>query len=246
MGRPRLHAQIPRSPLWAVLSAVFLGWCKAQATPPSSTGDSSSSTQPSAGGPIDDPNEDGWDDDAATVFVPPTDSGPELEQACPDGDLGARTPASISGTNQGQSSNFEPTCADTGSLGSDTEFSFVAPADATYLFTTEGSDFDTVLGIFDGDCDNVATQLACNDDAKPGSVRQAELMLALLSGQHVTAAVDGYNGTIGQVELAVRTAHCGAATDLGRALRHQHPRFERRHGAHPLRRHLSRPRTRVR
>jgi hypothetical protein len=48
-----------------------------------------------------------------------------------------------------------------------TWFRFAAPADGTVTITTEGSDYDTVLAVFTGDC-GAASVIACDDDGGNG------------------------------------------------------------------------------
>lgn len=78
---------------------------------------------------------------------------------------------------------------------------WTAPADGSLLLSTEGSSFDTLLGLYTGSLVNNLTTVASNDDAFVGSgfskIQQA------VRGQNVyQIAVDGYNGATGVVKIA--------------------------------------------
>lgn len=78
---------------------------------------------------------------------------------------------------------------------------WTAPGDGSFLLSTEGSSFDTLLGLYTGGLVNNLTTVASNDDAFAGSgfskIQQA------VRGQNVyQIAVDGYNGATGVVKIA--------------------------------------------
>jgi len=100
----------------------------------------------------------------------------------------------VTGSTVGQSDDFTPSCAAPGSP--DRSFLFTAPESATYVADTVGSEFDTVLHVYDPTfCD----ELACDDDG--GGYLQSRLMGFLDEGQQVLIVVDGFGGAAGMFEL---------------------------------------------
>lgn len=65
---------------------------------------------------------------------------------------------------------------------------------------TEGSDFDTLLGLYEGTRVDRLTTLASNDDAYAG-VRFSKVSQAVKAGTEYRIAVDGYGGAFGDVIL---------------------------------------------
>lgn len=61
-------------------------------------------------------------------------------------------------------------------------YSFTAPADAVIVFDTFGSDYDTVVSAYVGDCDALS-RLACNDDYVGAA--QSRVALRVTAGQTV-------------------------------------------------------------
>ncbi len=76
-----------------------------------------------------------------------------------------------------------------------------APANGSLLLTTEGSSFDTLLGLYTGDLVNTLTPVAANDDAFESS-GFSKLQHAVRAGTVYAIAVDGYAGANGAVQLA--------------------------------------------
>ncbi|HUL51342.1 MAG TPA: protease pro-enzyme activation domain-containing protein, partial [Candidatus Nitrosotalea sp.] len=76
-----------------------------------------------------------------------------------------------------------------------------APADGVLFLSTTNSDFDTIMGLFIGDRVNALTTIASNDDAYDG-VSFSKIMQAVRSNQVYRIAVDGYNGSSGNVALS--------------------------------------------
>ena len=79
-------------------------------------------------------------------------------------------------------------------------WSFVAPADGILSLTTTNSTFDTLLGVYTGVSVDQLTTVASNDDASAGSGFSA-LTAAVVSGQTVYIAVDGFSGASGTISL---------------------------------------------
>ena len=63
-------------------------------------------------------------------------------------------------------------------------------ATGTFTFDTDGSDYDTVLHLRDGNCSG--PELACSDDDLPGYL--SSLTVELTQGQEITVVVSGFNG----------------------------------------------------
>ncbi len=79
-------------------------------------------------------------------------------------------------------------------------WSFTAPATGILSLTTTNSTFDTLLGVYTGSSVDQLTTVASNDDASTGSGFSA-LTAAVVSGQTVYIAVDGFAGTSGTLSL---------------------------------------------
>jgi hypothetical protein len=92
------------------------------------------------------------------------------------------------------------TCGGTSSGERATQF--LVMSTATFVFTTSGSNFDTVLYAKDT-CTGV--ELACNDDEDP-TTKTSRLSLALTAGQRVIIVVDGENNDCGQYVLRAGTS----------------------------------------
>jgi hypothetical protein len=78
---------------------------------------------------------------------------------------------------------------------------FRAPQDGVLLLSTEGTDFDTLLGLYTGDRVGDLTTEASNDDAFEGS-SFSKLRQSVRSNILYHVAVDGFNAATGQVQLA--------------------------------------------
>ncbi len=78
---------------------------------------------------------------------------------------------------------------------------WTAPTDGTLLLSTEGSTLDTLLGLYTGNRVDSLTTVAENDDAFDG-VKWSKIRQAVRSNVVYHVAVDGFNGTTGQVQLA--------------------------------------------
>lgn len=110
-----------------------------------------------------------------------------VEADCPEDDLGSATGEGIAvGTLDLQGNEFRPSCAEVAN-GEDLAFAWTAPASGSWLFDTLGSEFDTVIAVFDG-CEG--SELACNDDTS--EVVQSALRIELSAGQRVVVVVDEY------------------------------------------------------
>lgn len=107
--------------------------------------------------------------------------------------LPAWTPTSTCGLNNG----VTPSCAT--SSASDISFDWTAPSSGTFSFTTQGSNFDTVLVI--APYSNPGSPLACAN-AVSGTGGES-VSLSLSSGQKLIVTVDGYASLCGTYKLNI-------------------------------------------
>ena len=78
-------------------------------------------------------------------------------------------------------------------------YRWTAPDNGTLTLTTQGSTFDTLLGIYTGTTIAGLTRLADNDDA-PGGL-WSTVSITVTSGTSYAIAIDGYGGTRGTTTL---------------------------------------------
>ncbi|HEX6764436.1 MAG TPA: hypothetical protein VF103_03140, partial [Polyangiaceae bacterium] len=124
-----------------------------------------------------------------------------LEDGCPMADLGsALGSAVVSGVTAGQSASFG-SCG--GELSADAGFAWTAPRAGRYVFSTEGSAFDTVLSIRRDGCSG--SEITCNDDALDLT---SSVVVDLDDGEPVTAFVDGFDGAVGAFSLGIHAMTC--------------------------------------
>lgn len=85
-------------------------------------------------------------------------------------------------------------------------WSWVAPASAPVRFTTIGSSFDTVLGVYQGSSVDNLTRIASDDDSGGDGV--SAVTFVAVQGVEYQIAVDGFNdGTGAESGLVVLTVH---------------------------------------
>jgi hypothetical protein len=110
---------------------------------------------------------------------------------CAEGDLGTATGEGLDTADNAGAGDFTPTsaaCGSSVSAGEDVQFAWEAPYEGCFAFTTEGSDFDTVLRLYDT-C--IGEELDCGDDTASGAWSSvADVALGL--GESVILSVDGY------------------------------------------------------
>src|ERR1035437_946487 len=85
--------------------------------------------------------------------------------------------------------------------GASVWFNWVAPANGTVTFNTEGSSFDTLLGVYIGTSVSTLSLVASNDDVLYPDTTSAVTFVAV-SGTEYRIAVDGYSGVSGSYTLA--------------------------------------------
>jgi hypothetical protein len=79
-------------------------------------------------------------------------------------------------------------------------WTWTAPATGWVAFDTDGSDFDTLLGVYTGSAVNALTYVAWNDDAA-GIYPRSYVVFAAVLGVSYRIVVDGYYGAHGNVRL---------------------------------------------
>ena len=99
--------------------------------------------------------------------------------------------------------------------GPERVFLYTPTTSGMHRISTEGSDFDTVLKVIQGNgCGG--TELDCNDDAGSGN-RWSQVAVNLTSGQPITIVVDSFSSMGGAFTLTVaRGGIPDAGTDAGR------------------------------
>ena len=111
----------------------------------------------------------------------------DLEQAVGD--------AVAEGENREAPTRLQLPCAE--GAGRDVVYRWRTPEAGEYVFDTQGSDFDTMLGVLDASCNAV---LACNDDHFG---LQSQLAVELEADQEVRIVVAGFRGRNGSYRLNI-------------------------------------------
>ncbi len=140
-------------------------------------------------------------------------SGPDAAPdplACAQQDF---TPAigTASGSNESTPNERDLSCGSENA--NDLLLAWRAPVTDYYVFSSEGSDFDTVLGLFEG-CDG--EEFACNNNVDGAST--SELVLKIEQDTDVLVAVDGFASDTGSVALEVERVSCPDSDLAGQTL----------------------------
>jgi hypothetical protein len=93
----------------------------------------------------------------------------------------------VNGTTIGASDDVDSSCVDDD--GDDIVVSWIAPVSGCIRFSTQGSDFDSLLYI--QTCDGAPNELACDDDL--AGLSNAEIDLSVTEGTQYYIVVDGYD-----------------------------------------------------
>jgi hypothetical protein len=146
--------------------------------------------------------------DPTTTSPTETESESETETtggplACVNEDLGSAVGSSVlSGSTTGDDTDLANSCLEGGKKkggpAPDYIVSWTAPAAGDYTFSLVGSEYDTAIAIFDGDCNG--PELACNDDCED---LQSVLGLTVEADQVVLIAISGYGGRAGNFDLGI-------------------------------------------
>jgi hypothetical protein len=110
-----------------------------------------------------------------------------------------------------QGSNIEATkeagepnhAGDTG--GKSVWWTWTPTVGGIYTITTDGSSFDTTLGVYRGT--SVSSLILVADDDDSGEARQSRVLINASAGSTYQIAVDGYEGASGSVTLSVRSGN---------------------------------------
>ncbi len=140
--------------------------------------------------------------DEEAVTPPPPECGTLDPIPCAL-DIGATLPFSRDGSTAGEEDSFGGArCGLGGDTIEDFAFRWTAPADDTYLLTTEGSHIDTFLSVRRDGC--FGREIACNDDASPDE-RHSAIELDLSACETVVIVVDGPSvDAVGDFRLTIR------------------------------------------
>jgi hypothetical protein len=120
-----------------------------------------------------------------------------VEQLTYMGDLGVGLGSPVAtGSTIGLSNDWLPPCGY--SNAPDASYTWTAPSTGTYVFSTSGSSFDTILHLR---LYNTTTSLGCNDDSN--GTYQSTVSVNLSAGQTVLAIIDGYGSGQGTYRLNI-------------------------------------------
>jgi len=125
---------------------------------------------------------------------------------------------SVNGTNVSATKETgEPDHASNGGTRS-VWYQWVAPATSSVTFTTAGSSYDTVLGVYTGTAVNSLTTIDTNDDVVSGNTSSSVTFNAT-GGVVYKIAVAGFNnqnggGDVGQFKLNWNVTTCGPTIEL--------------------------------
>ena len=119
---------------------------------------------------------------------------------CADADLGSAVGEGVAtGSNEDAATEYVLDCARLPG-GADVSWTWTTPSAGEWVFDTFGSSFDTMLGVFDGECASPADRLVCNDDSDG---LQSRATVVLDAGQVVSIVVAGFDGRTGDYVLNV-------------------------------------------
>lgn len=123
-----------------------------------------------------------------------------IEQLSYLGDLGVAlgSPVATSSTN-GRSNDYQPSCI-ANSSAPDASYTWTAPSTGSYVFSTTGSSFDTILEVR---AYNTGSSLGCNDDSN--GTLQSTVGVSLSAGETVIVVVDGYSTSNGAYQLNINS-----------------------------------------
>ncbi len=132
----------------------------------------------------------------APGFVPANDSFANAATLTVSGDSGQVIGASIAATVEtGESDHADETPSHS------VWWKWNPVGDIPVTVTTFGSNFDTVVGVYTGTAVDNLTEVASNDDEESGVIRTSKLTFAPTIGTTYYIAVDGWDGSYGQVTL---------------------------------------------
>ena len=127
--------------------------------------------------------------------------GPLVNDAFASATILSGTSVQTIGANNGATSQSgEPSHAGSAATHS-VWWRWTAPAAGPVVIHTEGSTFDTVLGVYTGNSVNALSLVASNDDGSSGN--SSRVTFTAVSGRTYQIAVDGYGGAEGDIRLTL-------------------------------------------
>lgn len=134
--------------------------------------------------------------------------GAACPEVCADDDLGQRVGTRVAiGSNAEGEARYGLRCARL-PAAREVSWRWRAPWAGTFTFSTRGSDFDTVLALYEGPCAVAALPLACNDDTG-GLTSQVRATVA--AGAELSVVVAGFDGEVGRYVLDITASAPGDA-----------------------------------
>lgn len=122
----------------------------------------------------------------------------EVEQLTYVGNLGGALGSPVAaGSTSALSNDYQPTCINN-SAAPDASYTWTVPSSGSYVFSTSGSQFDTVLEIR---AYNTGASGGCNDDSN--GTYQSTVTADLSAGQTVIVIIDGYGSDSGSYQLNI-------------------------------------------
>jgi hypothetical protein len=89
---------------------------------------------------------------------------------------------------------------------------WTAPSGGTVILSTQGSLFDTTLGVYTGSAVNSLTTVASSDDVQPGVIQYSSVTFPVTGGVTYYFAVDGFNADSAAVTLNLAFTSSGTTS----------------------------------
>jgi hypothetical protein len=119
---------------------------------------------------------------------------------------------SVNGTNAGANKETGEPSHDSAAVpnagGASVWYQWTAPSSGLVTITTQGSDFDTMLGVYIGNAVGSLTTVAKNDDVD-GNTNTSTVTFSASANMTFKIAVDGFSGQTGNIKLNWSAANCG-------------------------------------
>jgi C1A family cysteine protease len=151
---------------------------------------------------------DGWNEGAITLHLQLQTTAPANDSFAGSAPLIGSTPVAAGNNSNATGQTGEP-LGEEAPADKSVWWAWTAPASGLMMFTTAGSDFDTVAVIYTGPNLTNLTYVASNDD--DGELFTSRVTFWAVAGSLYHIAVDGYDGASGQIELSSEFADPGEA-----------------------------------
>jgi hypothetical protein len=126
-----------------------------------------------------------------------------LEQHTNLGDLGQALGTPVASPHTcGRTNDFTPSCGYS-SGNSDVSYNWTAPRTGRYTFSTQGSNFDTILEV--RPYNDTTQSLGCNDDTNGQLTSSVSILLS--AGQQVVIITDGYGNACGDAKVNIQAQY---------------------------------------